>query len=240
MADTDTKPPVYPLGFWSAATIAAKNTESERLGKPLIREFSKDRLDRASYRLRVGEEIYISPSSSSDPKTKQLLKERQSCAIPPGQFAFLITEEEVQIPNDVIAFITLRSKATKFRGLVNVSGFHVDPGYKGKLIFAVFNAGPGLIHVSRFDEWFEIFFAHLDRTTDGEKLGYCGIPSELIMPIAGEFQTLMGLNSKINDTKQELADRIEKIEREHNIVRWSVALILGAIIAFVVRQWGLH
>jgi hypothetical protein len=40
-----------------------------------------------------------------------------------------------------MAFISMRT-AFKFKGLVNISGFHVDPGYKGKLIFAVFNASP--------------------------------------------------------------------------------------------------
>ena len=49
--------------------------------------------------------------------------------IPPGQFAFLLTEEVVSVPPDALAFISIRAK-TKFRGLVNVSGFHVDPGYQ--------------------------------------------------------------------------------------------------------------
>ena len=121
-----------------------------------------------------------------------------------------------------------------------MSGFHVEPGYEGKLIFAVFNAGPGSIHVARFDEWFEIFYAHLDANTREvrEKPGYKGIPNEMITSIAGEFQSFSGLNSKIDETKVELDERIQKIEREYSVVRWSIALILGAIIAFGVRQCG--
>ena len=223
-------------GFWSATTISARNAAAQELGTPIIENFSDAKLDRASYKLRVGEEIYISPSSNAEPKTKRLLKERESCVIPSGQFAFVTTEEEIRVPNDAIAFISLRSKATKFRGLVNVSGFNVDPGYCGKLIFAVFNAGPGPVHVSRGDEWFEIFFADLTSATNGEKLGYRGIPSEIITPIAGEFQTFAGLNAKIDNTKQELDVRIQRIEREHSVVRWAAALILGGIITFGIRQ----
>jgi dCTP deaminase len=37
----------------------------------------------------------------------------------------------------------------KQRGLVNVSGFHVDPGYSGKLLFSVYNAGPRSIVLTR-------------------------------------------------------------------------------------------
>jgi dCTP deaminase len=226
-------------GFWSGKTIRARNERARETGSPIIQDFSAARLEAASYRLRVGEEIYISPSLKSDSKTKQLLKEKDSRAIPAGQFAFLTTEEEVRIPSDALGFITLRSKATKFRGLVNVSGFHVDPGYQGKLIFAVFNAGPGPIHVTRLDEWFEIFFSDVDCDTQQVKQGYTGIPSELITPIAGEFQTFAGLNAKIDDTKLELNEKLHKIEREHEVVRWAAALIVGAIIAFGVRQYGL-
>jgi dCTP deaminase len=48
-------------------------------------------------------------------------------------------------------------------GLINVSGFHVDPGFYGKLIYAVYNAGPSEIHLSRGTEMFLIWFADLDK-----------------------------------------------------------------------------
>ena len=42
--------------------------------------------------------------------------------------------------------------------LINVSGFHVDPNYKGKLIFSAFNAGPRDIILRKLDPVFMIFF----------------------------------------------------------------------------------
>jgi hypothetical protein len=47
----------------------------------------------------------------------------EAFTIPPGQFAFLLTKEVVSVPADALAFISIRVK-TKFRGLVNVSGWH--------------------------------------------------------------------------------------------------------------------
>lgn len=238
-AEAGNVPPGTP-GFWTKATIAARLAASEESGVPIIAKWCATRLERASYRLRVGEECYVSPTSDTDPKTKQLLKDRHGGHIPPGQFAFLTTEEDLHIPSDCLAFIALRSRQTKFRGLVNVSGFHVDPGYEGKLVFAVFNAGPGPVHFARGDEWFEIFFASLDGEADvsEKKREFKGIPSELITPLAGEFQTFTGLKAKIDDTKEELDARIQKIEREHTVVRWSAALILGALIALGIRMWS--
>ena len=68
-------------------------------------------------------------------------------------------------------------------GLVNVSGFHVDPGWEGPLIFAVFNGGPSPVTVKRLDELFHIWFADLDdAAVEGEpKLPKSdGIGSEVI------------------------------------------------------------
>lgn len=54
----------------------------------------------------------------------------------------------------------------KNSGLVNVSGFHVDPGYKGKLLFAIFNAGPQTVTVRCDQDAFLIWFARLEGATE--------------------------------------------------------------------------
>jgi len=103
----------------------------------------------------------------------------------------------VTVPNTALAFISVRA-TRKFRGLANVSGFHVDPGYSGRLVFSVFNAGPGSVHLARGDDCFLIWYADLDRTTVLAKTvgGFEDIPTKLINPIAGEIQSLAGLLSK--------------------------------------------
>ena len=147
--------------FWSGETL------SDRLPR-LIEPFASDRVDCAAYRLAVGPEVYVSPNDqTSDPTTVTVRKlgPGDAFTIPPGQFAFLLTEEIVTVPASALAFISIRAK-TKFRGLVNVSGFHVDPGYRGQLTFAVFNAGPIPIHLKRGQQIFLIWYASLDRETE--------------------------------------------------------------------------
>lgn len=233
-------------GFWTFDTLVQRSAEHrQETGQEIISGFAPhddSRRERASYNLTVGKEIYISPASEDGIKARELLEPRESRAIPSGQFAFVHTEEVVWIPDDAIAFIALRSKATKFRGLVNVSGFYVEPGYRGNLVFAVFNAGPGEIHVGRGDPWFEIFFADLSGTTKAlrHKGSFTGIPNELITPLSDRFHSLPGLDNKIKTAKEELDERLQKIEREHSILRWSTALILGALITFGLRACGEH
>ena len=219
--------------FWSGATL------SERL-QPLIEPFSKSRVDCAAYTLAVGSEVYVSPSDqTADPATVTVRKltENEAFTIPPGQFAFLLTEETVEVPTNALAFISIRAK-TKFRGLVNVSGFHVDPGYRGQLTFAVFNAGPTPIHLQQGQPIFLIWYASLDRPSGFRKLGPVqrGLKAELVTPVAAELQSLAGLSKRIQNVKQEMGDRIHAVEKEQMYYRVIGALVLAIAIA-VAGTW---
>jgi len=74
--------------------------------------------------------VYLSPLPETPlaERKRLVLQDKEDVIVPPGQFALLITEERVNIPDDKIAFISFKF-SKKARGLINVSGFHVDPGY---------------------------------------------------------------------------------------------------------------
>ena len=214
------------MSFWSGETLAARLPN-------LIESFDPDKIDCAAYTLRMGREVYISPATAADvaTRTKTLLDERQDFVIPPGQFAFLLTEECVTVPNAAVAFISMKARI-KFKGLVNVSGFHVDPGYRGRLVFSVYNAGPAAVHLARGDDCFLIWYASLDH--ESEKYSRKGPPfdqisSDLITPIAGQLHSMAGLS-----------DRIDRVEAEQRVVRVvaSVAITLLVLsITLLVKSW---
>lgn len=210
------------MTFWSGETLA------ERL-PALVDPFEGSRIDCAAYRLRVGPEIYVSPTDQAkdaQTKSKVALKEGEAFTVPAGQFAFLLTEERVAVPATALAFISVRA-TVKFRGLVNVSGFHVDPGYKGRLVFSVFNAGPGPVHLARGDECFLIWYADLDRKTELAKTGagFDDIPTKLINPIAGEIQSLAGLSK-----------RMDAISTEQNITRVIGLVVMAVLLGWCIRE----
>lgn len=235
------------MPFWSGQTL------SKRLPS-LISPYDAARIDCAAYTLRVGSEAYISPTTdASDPntKTKIQIDNGKPFTIPPGQFAFLLTKETVTVPPNALAFISIKARK-KFKGLVNVSGFHVDPGYSGKLIFSVYNAGPATIHLEEGEPCFLIWYADLDQrsptdpVTDEDKRfvrssgGFNNIPPDLINPITGEILSLASLRDKIDDTEEALRERIYTIERDHAILRtiFTVALTLSVGLgSFFVREW---
>lgn len=164
------------MSFWSSQTI------KHRL-KNLVDPYDEENISSASYELSLGGEVYISPlpDTSLKERKKILIKDNETVAIPPGQFAFLITHEKVYIPQNAIAFISMKF-AVKAHGLINVSGFHVDPGYKGNLIFAIYNAGPLNYQLEYRQKLFSIWFADLDASDSKprSKEGFKSIPTEFL------------------------------------------------------------
>ena len=226
------------MTFWSG------NKLKQQLSS-IIDEPDESHIDCASYRLCLGGEIYVTPHADDfDPQTstKRILTRGEPFTVPAGQFAFLLTKEVVEIPVEVIGFISIRAKY-KFRGLVNVSGFHVDPGYKGRLIFSVFNAGPSPVHLEEGEDLFLMWLADLDSSASSQYsrasgTGYYSIPTSLINDIPGELYSLQGLSRKIADTNAELNKRIfemEKIQTRHTVYVRVAAVVIVSILAWSAR-----
>jgi dCTP deaminase len=199
-----------------------------------VHPFDKNRLEEAKYIMSVGEEVYIS-SSESD-KTIILLKENEAFQLGPGQFAYILTHETVRIPLDAIGFISINARV-KFAGLVNISGFHVDPGYHGRLLFSVFNAGPSSIHLRRGQPIFPLWIASLDAPTRKAsfKRGYERIDPNLITAVSGNYTTAFELGEVIRTLRNEFENaKVDigslKATRNHFLVLIAVGtFLLGSI-----------
>lgn len=171
--------------------------EVQKYIKDISYDEFKGNYEEWKYTLHLGKEIYVSTDD-----LPRRLKPREFFIIHPGDFVLLITREQLQIPNDVMGFISMRFRY-KQKGLINVSGFHVDPGYKGRLIFSAFNAGPRDIVLCENEPLFMIFFQGMDKECQykEELPAYLHIPSELIENIRGRSATL-----------SSNANRLDKLE----------------------------
>ncbi|WP_313167540.1 dCTP deaminase domain-containing protein [Massilia oculi] len=207
-------------------------------------------VDCASIRLRLGDQAFVTHDQFVDPgPTTQLIQTLNGSSagstivIPPGQFAFLLTEETIKVPINALALISMRA-SYKFKGLINVSGFHVDPGFHGKLLFGVYNAGPSPIILQKLQELFLIVYADLDRPSSdkyrykGAANNRAGINPDLIQGMTGQVFSPMLLRRKMDeiDTVQrsilnDLAD-IKGRGRTWDTLSLAFAgLILAVVIA---------
>ena len=163
-----------------------------------------------SFDLRIGDEYFLSGSDTPE----NLDDNNQFIIIKPGKFGSLITKEKVCIDNNHIGLISVKF-TYKQKGLINVSGFHVDPCYSGNIIFTVFNAGPKDIYIKRDDYVFMICFLELKNNLEdvnsthdlnlknfcnegcSKRDGYTSIPVSMIEGLGGNSLTLMENNSRI-------------------------------------------
>ena len=231
------------MAFWSSQKIEANLAVLTDHPEPGM-------IDCNALTLCVGPEYYVTPGlqhPSPETHTKSALEIGQAMTIPPGKFAFLLTEEKITIPPEVMGFISV--KATyKLKGLVNVSGFHVDPGWSGRLIFTVFNAGPSTIHLERRLPVFLLWIADLDAPSERRKgaAGHERIPPAIIGNITGVVDSIYALEQRIEENIAGFSDRqgaeIAKIAEKQENFQKEVAelkerqnkVLLGLGIAAVV------
>ena len=192
-------------------------TEVEKL---LGVTFDVDRASGASYDLALGEEVYI----SGDEYPKLLSDAKPYVTIPRGQFALLMTKEEVSMPNNYLGLISIRF-SVKALGLINVSGFHVDPGYKGKIVFSVFNAGPNDV-VLRYDTAvFMIFFYKLKHDAKPyDKRGYQHLPPDVVTSVKGTSASLSDVDK-----------RVGHLETYTYVFLALLIAVVGGIVALLLR-----
>lgn len=184
-------------------------------------QFSDGNLGQASYDLCVGDEVYL----SEEGVPKHLGPDCPYVVLPPGQFALVKTFERIRIPRDLIGMISIRSKF-KFQGLINISGFHVDPTYEGNLIFAVQNVGPNEIRLRYRDPAFMIMLAKLTRELKGpgRSSGYDRIQLDHMAQLGGGSVTLSKLQGEMDKLKLSL-----------KIYGSLVIALFGAIVALILR-----
>lgn len=227
------------MSFWRGETL------TKRLPS-LVDPFDSNAIDCAAYTLRVGSEIYVSPDrQAGDPsrQSKERLDHGQGFTIPPGQFAFLLSAESITIPNNAIAFISIKARL-KFGGLINISGFHVDPGYRGKLLFSVLNAGPKPLHLTEGQPLFLIWFADLDGETEMQKCdeGFDGIEPQLVNGISGEIRSLQSLSDEQRALEKRMDERLNVQTSQVSNLRTLVTIFLSLLGATIVGLvgWGLR
>ncbi len=206
-------------GFWSTRTLKV-----ELPG--LIEPYDPSRITHCSYELSMGNEAWVTHSDDKTTRVKVTLGSDERVMIPAGQFALLLVDELIEIPNHAIGLISMKF-GIKVRGLINVSGFHVDPGYKGKLVFGVFNAGSKPITLTQGEPTFLLWYVSLDDATDsvysGSRQNVVHISDDQVMNLAGPT---------FNPTA--LAERVARLEGKNRWWRSSGLLITTGLLMLVV------
>lgn len=204
--------------------------------------FNSKRISQAAYELCLGNEVFR--TDNKDKKTEFLDEKNRYIDINPGQFCLLMTEEYINISPDKLAFISIKAKQ-KLKGLINVSGFHVDPGFKGKLLFSVYNAGPSIITLEAGKAYFLIWFSNLEKELSSEFLynndnnhhqGQSSIDPEYLSALKkDELTSPHALLQRIKDAETEFTRKIDDKNRKILDNKYLYSVMIGLICAVLAR-----
>lgn len=217
------------MAFWTQERLT-KEAEAHDLVDP----FDAARIENGAYALRVAKEYAITTANGGGEKV--VADGGTHITIPPGQFALLLTEESISIPDTAIGFISMKAKV-KLRGLVNVSGFHVDPGFNGRLKFSVYNAGNQSLDLTPGQPLFLLWYSELDQRTKyvytGPSQKQTGITAEDVAAIRGLIGSPAGLHARIDSLETKLSNELEAVQ--HRIVaRLMTSLFIPVAIVFLI------
>lgn len=210
----------------------------------VVEPFDHTRIKNGAYELSLGAEVYLTDAKTG--KVEALNEENnRQVDLNPGQFALLLTKEKVNIPKNKIGFISIKA-GEKLKGLVNVSGFHVDPGFNDHLLFSVYNAGPSTIVLNCGEPYFPIWFAEM-KTELNDKDAYNQdnahfnklehIPSKYIEFLKrGELTSPKALLEKISSVESGLNEKIIKTDERSERIDWLLKILIGLMIAIGLKS----
>lgn len=216
------------------AFLGSNSLKNLLIGSDIILPFNVNNIKNGAYELTLGEQVF---QTGENPRAVRNLIVDEEIYINPGQFALLLTEETVKVPKNKIAFISIKA-GIKFEGLVNVSGFHVDPGFEGKLLFSVYNAGPSTILLRRGKRYFPMWFAELNETQEyvGDHENQRIIPDAPIKALSqGELASPTVLSKRIDEVNTKLQERMGLIEKEQTAKDYLVKTAVGLGVIILIK-----
>lgn len=193
-------------------------------GDILIAPFDEEQVQAASYDLRVGAQ-----GATTTGKKLVNIKEVGYLSIEPGDFAILITFEELKLGPQYAARFGLRSKYAR-KGLIATTGPQVDPGYHGRLIIGLTNLTPKSVTLPYKDDLLTIEFHKLEEASTkpytGPYQGKMELGAEEIEAITQSEG--MALSEMIT-TLRSLSANVGKLSTDMKWMKWVLAAGVGIL-----------
>lgn len=118
-----------------ATLVTGEALHAAVAGETFIRGGDAKAVDNVKYDLRLGEQAL--KASIGLPKAIEQMQDAERW-IEPGEVVFILTQEELHLPNNMIAMLSPK-RAITHRGITVLGGFAIDPGYAGRLWFGLHN-----------------------------------------------------------------------------------------------------
>lgn len=162
------------------------------------------------YDFRMGSRILKATFNQPIDMSRLSEAERKNMFVEPGEIVFVLTEERLELPNNMIAHLSPKRKLSH-QGIMVLGGFCVDPLYAGRLLVGLYNFSsthfpliPGKKLIAAL--FYELEESELDEFPVPEA-PIEDFPDELVRLIQSYKPIqLQGLQEALDETQRQLSD----------------------------------
>jgi len=136
---------------------------------------------------------------------------KENASIKPGEIAFVMTKETLDLPDDIYCQLSAKRKLS-LDGIVILGGLIIDPNYKGKLIFGLYNLSSRIYPLLPGKKLVAGVFYRVDKKSSKRPEPINDFPDELIKvvvdnkpnSVAAVIATVERLRAEIQEIKSKL------------------------------------
>ena len=202
-------------------------------GEIVLDPFDPNRIEPASYDVRVGNWAFASSS-----KEKLNLAQKGVLIIEAGEFAVLESRERIELDNKTAGQLGLRSEYAR-HGLLMLSGPQIDPGFKGIIVVRMINLAPKSVALPYEAPFLTVQFFRLSHPVanlySGPHQGQTGISAQDIQELVDTEGMTLG---QVTKTLSALAKDVSELRGSVGRLSWVLPLIvvigmgvIGAVVA---------
>lgn len=144
-------------------------------GELVVTPIDEKSIQPASIDCRLGDHFLLVEDNQMDIITLDAeIKYREitsdSITIPPHSFLLATTQEYVEVPNNLTAFVEGRSSIGRIGLFIQNAGW-VDPGFKGRITLELYNAGSLPIKLQAGKRICQLVFCSMDQSAENPYMG---------------------------------------------------------------------
>jgi dUTPase len=138
----------------------------------------------------------------------------EDAVIRPGEIAFVMTKESLDLPGDVYCQLSTKRKLS-LDGIVILGGLIIDPNYQGKLIFGLYNLSSREYPLLPGRKLVAGVFYKVDKKTDRLPEAITDFPVDLIKIVVDtKPNSISAVNAAIGELREELRDIKNRLVRD--------------------------
>ncbi|HVC22709.1 MAG TPA: hypothetical protein VNH82_04705 [Candidatus Dormibacteraeota bacterium] len=181
-----------------------------------------DAVDGLKYDFTLGTKMLFGHRNPMDVSELPEL-ERTQLEVKPGELVYVMSQERLNLPGDIKAELSPK-RTISHLGIMVLGGFCVDPGYKGRLVFALYNLAtiPFPLEVGRkliAAQFYRLDPEEVPAPTKSKPI--TAFPEDLVQlmrayepaTLVGIRQSIVELGASVAELRHQLDDREDWVKR---------------------------